>query len=349
MKPRSLAGASGGDLWAAKAAALHFFRNRSFDRACSLMISVADREPNPENVKNVAVALRSLGRAKEAVEWMEARPDSFDAIEYHDLLCSLLVRLGKLPEAIAHGERALALKDAAAPACDPPDRLIRPYDVDNRSRNLISFSVWGEDMRYLNGAIANAVVARYLYPGWTPRFYTDESTPRSFRDALAQNGAQVVTVEDLPADRYGLFWRFLPEDDPDVDIYLVRDADSVMNVKERWAVADWLKAGKAFHVMRDHPQHSELILAGMWGAHRGNIGRMRERIVEIVESGRNVGNNLTLDQQFLRNVVWPLVRNSVTIHDAYFEFMTPTRFSDDFALPRPIHIGQNDWVNFRIA
>ena len=82
----------------------------------------------------------------------------------------------------------------------------------------------------------------------------------------------------FPPTGSGLFWRFLVEDDPDVDIYLVRDADSVINVKERWAVADWLNSGKAFHVMRDNPQHSELMLAGMWGAHRGNIGGMRKRI-----------------------------------------------------------------------
>jgi hypothetical protein len=264
------------------------------------------------------------------------------------LLCSLLVRLGRIPEAVAHGDRALVLKDAAIPATGLADPVVRPFDITRKSRNLITFSIWGEDARYLNGAITNAIVARYLYPGWTPRFYTDRSTPENFRAALIQNGAQVVIVdESLPADRFGLFWRFLAEDDPDVDLYLVRDADSVMNIKERWAVADWLNSGRAFHVMRDNPQHSELILAGMWGAHRGNIAGVRKRIEACVLAGRNVGNNSTLDQQFLRNVVWPIARNSVRIHDAYFRFMDPTRFSKDFALPRPVHVGQNDWVNFR--
>ena len=85
-----MAAAAGGDLWAAKAAALHHFRNSDFERALALMMSVAEREGTPENVKNVAVALRSLGRAQEAVEWMESRKAEFDAIEYHDVLCSLL-------------------------------------------------------------------------------------------------------------------------------------------------------------------------------------------------------------------------------------------------------------------
>lgn len=342
-----LAAAAGRDLWSAKAAALHHFRNGDFERALALMTGVVEREATPENVKNVAVALRSLGRFQEAVDWMESRKDGFEPTEYHDVLCSLLVRLGRIAEAVAHGDQALALKDAAAPSRPLPDPVIRPYDVRKRSRNLIAFSIWGDAVRYLNGAITNAIVARYLYPGWMARFYTDSSTPQAFRDALAQNGAQVVMVDDLPADRFGLFWRFLAEDDPEVDIYLVRDADSVMNIKERWAVADWLKSGKAFHVMRDNPQHSELILAGLWGAHRGNIGGMRGRIEDCVRAGANIGNNITLDQHFLRSVVWPIARNSVKIHDDYFDFMAPTRFSKDFELPRPIHVGQDDWVNFR--
>lgn len=342
-----LAAAGDADLWAAKAAALHHFRAGDFERALGLMMSVAAREATPENLRNVAVALRSLGRAGEAVAWMEGRGDGFDRIEYHDLLCSLLVRLGRIREAVAHGDRALALKDEAAPAADLPDPVVRPFDLRQRGRNIIAFSVWGDDVRYLNGAITNAIVARYLYPGWTARFYTDSSTPAPFRETLTRNGAQVVIVEDLPADRFGLFWRFLPEDDPDVDVFLVRDADSVMNIKERWAVADWLKSGRAFHVMRDHPQHCELILAGMWGAHRGNIGGMRGRIEQSVQAGRKVGNNAALDQHFLRNTIWPIARNSVKIHDDFFDFMSPTRFSGDFALPGWMHVGQNDWVNFR--
>jgi tetratricopeptide (TPR) repeat protein len=343
----TLAAAADGDVWAAKAAALHYFRIENFEAALAFMRTVLDREPGAENVRNVAVALRSLGRLQEAADWIEGRRESFDPIEYHDLLCSQYCSLGKRDEAVAQGEIALRLKDEAAPLRPLPDPVVHRFDVDRRSRNVIAFSVWGTDVRYLSGAVTNAVVARYLYPGWTPLFYTDRSTPQAFRDELARNGARIVVVDDLPAGRFGLFWRFLVEDDPEVDIYVVRDADSVMTMKERWAVADWLESGKAFHIMRDNPQHSELILAGMWGAHRGNIGGMRDKIVACVRAGRNVGNYLNQDQHFLRTEIWPIARNSVKIHDGYFDFMSPTRFSQAFALPRPMHVGQNDWVNFR--
>jgi tetratricopeptide (TPR) repeat protein len=335
------------DVWAAKAAAVHHFRNRQFEPALGFARGIAAREPDPENLKNAAVALRSLGRHREAIEWIELRADAFDPIEREDLLCSLHQALGHTERAIAHGDSALKLKDEAAPASIAREPIVHRFDPGARGRNVIAFSIWGDDPRYLNGAVTNAIVARYLYPGWTARFYTDRSTPQHFRDALVQHGAQLRLVDELPAASFGRFWRFLPEDDPEVDIYLVRDADAVMNVRERWAVADWLNSGKAFHVMRDHPQHSELILAGLWGAHRGNIGGMEEKIRESVRAGGRVGNYLTNDQHFLRNVVWPVARASVKIHDEHFSFMSPTRFSPDFPLPRPMHVGQNDWVNFR--
>ena len=39
-------------------------------------------------------------------------------------------------------------------------------DREERSRNVIAFSLWGSNPRYLRGALTNATVARYLYPGW---------------------------------------------------------------------------------------------------------------------------------------------------------------------------------------
>ena len=167
-----LAAAAGGDLWAAKAAALHFFRNRDFERAHALMRDVDEREASPENARNVAVVLRSLGRAGEAVEWVERRREQFAPIEFHDLLCSLLVRLGRVPEAIAHGEQSLRLKDAARRrSIRPPHRpALRCRPKKPERDRLLGL---GDDPRYLNGAITNAIVARYLYPGWTARFYTD--------------------------------------------------------------------------------------------------------------------------------------------------------------------------------
>ena len=58
----------------------------------------------------------------------------------------------------------------------------------------------------------------------------------------------------------GMFWRFLALNDPLVDIFIVRDTDSRINIREERAVNEWLESDKLLHVMRDHPHHFYKIL-----------------------------------------------------------------------------------------
>lgn len=336
------------ELWAAKAVAVHYAKKGDFGKVLGLAKRLAETEPTSENLINLAATYRGLKDYVKCIDVLKQNAPHIDPVRYHDLMCSSWAYLGKVDEAIHHGDKALELKDQQAGRSEtsaPP--ILRAFNKERRERNVISFSVWGTDLRYLQGALNNAIVARYLYPSWTARFYTDGSTPTDFRSALVRNAAQVVMVPDLAAATYGTFWRFLVEDDESVDFYLVRDADLVLNIKERWAVTDWLRSPSAFHIMRDELQHSELILAGMWGAHRGNIGGIRKRIIGFCGALPKIGNYLHADQHFLRSVVWPIARKSVLVHDRYFSFLAPRRYDADYELPARMHIGQNDWAHWR--
>ncbi len=335
------------DLWAAKIAGYHHFRRRNLPQAALLMTRVAAREPTSENIVNLVVLHRDAGNLEAALALLEARRDDLEPIRSNDMMCSCLGHLGRLEEARQHGTEALRLKDAGAPVAPPQAFRLAPVDLGTPARQVLAFSLFGSDRRYILGAINNCVVARYLYPGWTPRFYVDESVPDEARRVLAQNGGQVITVNGLPAADYGLFWRFLVEDDPNVGVYVVRDADSVITVKERSAVAAWLRSGRAFHVMRDNIQHSELMLAGMWGAHRGNLGPMTPKLRTFVAGIGVRANYVHRDQHFLRSEIWPVVRQSVFVNDEQFSFGEVHPYDPDYALPRAMHIGQNDWVHYR--
>ena len=331
-----------------KLLAIHYNQTGDMVRALDVAQRIFSQEKAPENAKNVALVLRKLKRYEEGIAFARCHQALFDPIDWNDSLAMMFNESGDAAAAARHGTQSLELKDAGcapAPAMTPQ---VKPIDLETPRRNIIAFSLWGQHPRYLTGAAKNAVVARYLYPGWTVRFYIDASVPEQVRDYILQQGGQLVMApQDLPADRYGLFWRFLVEDDPNVDLFLIRDADSVMNIKERAAVEDWLASGRAFHVMRDLPTHSELILAGMWGAHRGNIGDMRTRVLNHVNDGsKKLGNRIT-DQEFLRWRIWPIVRQDVMVHDAYLNFGNPNRFRGEFALPSAYHVGQNDFIHQR--
>ena len=69
----------------------------------------------------------------------------------------------------------------------------------------------------------------------------------------------------------GMFWRFQPNDDKEVERFIVRDSDSRITEREKIAVEEWEKEDKVLHIMRDHPHHNFHILAGMFGIGGGLI------------------------------------------------------------------------------
>ncbi len=190
----------------------------------------------------------------------------------------------------------------------------------------------------------NVIVARHLYPGWTPRFYVDGSVPMATKQTLMAEGAEIKEVPRLAAAQYGLFWRFLVEDDKDVDLYLVRDVDSVPSIREAVAVQDWLASGQPFHVMRDYVTHSELVLAGLWGAHRGNIPQMGKRILKFVKEQEKVLNSRVTDQLFLRREAWPFMRGRSFVQDSAFGYGATAEFDPSYPLPKNMHVGQDDFA-----
>ena len=84
--------------------------------------------------------------------------------------------------------------------------------------------------------------------------------------------------------------------------------------REKAAVDEWLASDKGFHIMRDHPAHGTQILGGMWGAKSGSIPEMKSLISEYSK-----GNFWQVDQNFLREKIYPMVRRNSYVHDEFFE------------------------------
>ena len=48
--------------------------------------------------------------------------------------------------------------------------------------------------------------------------------------------------------------------------------------KYRFAVEEWIHSGKSFHIMRDHPYHSAVVLGGMWGGVKGCLPNLKAEL-----------------------------------------------------------------------
>ena len=83
---------------------------------------------------------------------------------------------------------------------------------------LITFSLWGDDPKYTVGAIRNAELAPTIYPGWKCRFYVGTSVPNPIVWQLEAFEHVEVVMMDVPGDWTGMFWRFYPASEPDVEV-----------------------------------------------------------------------------------------------------------------------------------
>ena len=176
---------------------------------------------------------------------------------------------------------------------------------------IISYSLWGEDPKYTIGAVRNAETIKDFYPGWIGRFYCGQSVPSEIIKRIESNPECEVILMNEQGNWEGMFWRFFAADSDDV--VLSRDTDCRFSEREVNAVNDWLNGDKDFHVMRDHPYHGTEILGGMWGSRNGILRGIIEWITEYKK-----GDFWQVDQNFLREVVWPKVQNNTCTHDEFF-------------------------------
>lgn len=176
---------------------------------------------------------------------------------------------------------------------------------------VISFAFWGGNVKFLTGAINNLKAAEAYYPGWTCRIYCGTDVPSPWRQELSDAGLDVHIRSAIHGQHDGLFWRFEAAYDPKVEVFLSRDLDSCVNPREAAAVSDWLTSGKRLHSMRDHYEHIVPILGGMWGCH--HWPEFRQLLADWKRKGQ-----FNDDQTFLKEKVWPLVREHDSVsHDLY--------------------------------
>lgn len=186
-------------------------------------------------------------------------------------------------------------------------------------KKIISFSLWGEDPLYLNGAVWNAENRYKFYPDWNCRFYIDDTVPDIIVKKLYDAGCE-IRVMGRTTDVLGMYWRFHPMfDDENIDRFIVRDTDSKFTDREVAMVSQWIASTKPFHIIRDCESHQTSILGGTWGSIPGYIPnfeiKMSSFIFQLKPDSRNPrGLFHGTDQMFLHRHVWPLIKDNHVAH-----------------------------------
>lgn len=177
--------------------------------------------------------------------------------------------------------------------------------------NVISFSLWGNNPAFQQGALENIHLAQKHYPGWQCVFFLREDEPEEFQMQLKLAGGLVHLKPQIKGEWEGLFWRFEPISDSQVRHTLSRDCDSRLNPREAAAVNEWLHSRHFFHSMRDHYEHNVPIMGGMFGCHHWpKFGELLATWTDFSAKG--------CDQTFLSQKVWPEMRTSTLAHDRHW-------------------------------
>lgn len=234
------------------------------------------------------------------------------------------------------GLRALQLRDERYGSGELP--ALPAVTPLTDGKKIIAFSLFGNSSAYGEPAVLNAELCGQIYPDWVCRFYVDKSVPEHVVARLHHYGAEVVYADADMQTWPKTMWRFAAMDDKEAAYVLFRDADSVISQREAQAVAEWLASGKLFHTLRDAGTHTELILAGLWGAVAGAVPNMREKITTWLQ--KPLESQHFADQFFLRDEVWRYVKQSLCGHDRIFGFYGAQDFSGaPLVDERQFHVG----------
>lgn len=309
-----------------------FLVEKNYNKALKIIKQAYKIAPKNANVvADTATCYIYLEDWENAIIWAKKAIALDDkVIAVYDTLSHAYGAIKQFDEAGIYGRKALALRDETY---GQPEVLLEDLpplppvpSAATKDKNIISFSLFGDSPKYCETAVINAELAKTFYPFWTCRFYLDESVPAHVHQRLVAQGVQVVTRTDnaIPAT----MWRFLALDDSDCHRVIFRDADSLLSTAEASAVFEWTLSDNYFHMMRDWATHTELILAGMWGAIVGALTQkssMEAQINAYIKANQSKDKHF-IDQFFLRDTLWRTVKTNLLQHDRLFGFLGAKNF-----------------------
>lgn len=173
-------------------------------------------------------------------------------------------------------------------------------------KQIISYSLWGNNDIYYDGIFYNYSLIRKLLPDFSMRIYVDSNYPINKLHKIEEFNIEVLPIISL-GKNHGMFWRFFAFEDNDV--VLIRDLDSRISERECGLVKEWLESDKSLHIIRDNFWHKMPIMGGMWGGR--NILKNIKSLVNDYGKFEKYGD----DQEFLQ-IVFSMFKEDCIEHSS---------------------------------
>ena len=150
------------------------------------------------------------------------------------------------------------------------DKIYNKIDIENikiinkSNKKIISTSLYGNKDIYNYGLLLNDALNKLILPDWILRVYIDNTTNMNFISKVKNNNnIEIIKINTLVGTMYH---RFFPISDPNVEIFISRDLDSIISFYEKAMVSEWLNTDKQLHLIHEIlPGHRHIIMGGMFG------------------------------------------------------------------------------------
>lgn len=184
---------------------------------------------------------------------------------------------------------------------------------------VFSFCIYGNSKKYCQGLLENLKLIRIHFPSFHTYIYYYSNVPQHYIEQY-KTYPNVHLKKPEKFDHPNMVDRFFVlDDDPTVDIVLIRDADSRIHDRDRFCINHFLNSSQLCHTIRDHHFHHSPIMGGLWGIKRGvfpkdfdmkNIYRHYKRNVQNQSPDNLYGH----DMFFLRYCIYQYVLHSLIVY-----------------------------------
>ena len=194
-------------------------------------------------------------------------------------------------------------------------------DLYKGLRIVVSFSLYGNVEKYINGLSKNCKIINDEYPDfWIYVYIGNDVDKNKFIENKFNIFKNLVFIETGKSGHEVMSHRFFAIDRPEVGVAFSRDLDSYINFRDKYCINQFIKSDKHFQIIRDNRYHGTEILGGMWGIKKGLLNfKITDKFNNFIKTNKyNILHGF--DQFFLRDEIYPFIKLSLLVFDEYFNY-----------------------------
>jgi hypothetical protein len=186
-------------------------------------------------------------------------------------------------------------------------------------KKVFSFCIYGESRTYLEGLLSNLSTITSRYASFEKHVYAGSDISEAYIAACESFHSTYVHRLPFTGGRL-MSHRFLAIDLPNVELMIVRDADSRITDRDRWCIDDFIASDFDLFTIRDHKYHYREIMGGLWGMRRIAGFSMCDAYEKYTAISKGI-DRYQSDQDFLRNFVYRRFRQSLLAYSPTWAFL----------------------------